>query len=139
MSSEGASPCFLLYYFLLHWSILSPLQYWFTNPLHAKSLTSPYLLKNPQVASFSHSWAIFHSLNIMQKSIFISLMMLFTKTVYLAVLLISIFFTVFIHTAVYILKSSCSIQNLNYSVSFNYNVHFAASCRIPFISQSKHF
>lgn len=49
------------------------------------------------------------------------------------------FVTALIHTAVYILKSSWSIQNLNHSIPFNYNVHFAASCRIPCISQSKHF
>ena len=62
ISSYGAWPCFLLYSFLLHSFILSPLQYWLMNPLQAKSLTSPYFLKKPHVVSFSHSWSIYHSL-----------------------------------------------------------------------------
>ena len=62
ISSDGAWPCFLLYSFLLHSFILSPLQYWLMNPLQAKSLTSPYFLKKPHVVSFSHSWSIYHSL-----------------------------------------------------------------------------
>ena len=72
ISSDGAWPCFLLYSFLLHSFILSPKQYWLMNPLQAKSLTSPYFLKKPHVVSFSHSWAIYHSLTFMQQPIFIS-------------------------------------------------------------------
>ena len=139
MSSEGASPCFLLYYFLLHWSILSPLQYWFINPLQAKSLTSPYFLKKPQVFSFSHSWVIFHSLNKMQRPIYISQMMLFSKKTYLAVLHRSIIcYSPYIKTAVYILKSNWSIQNLKHSIRLNYNVQSAVRYRGPSWAQQLH-
>ena len=70
ISSDGAWPCFLLYSFLLHSFILSPLQYWLMNPLQAKSLTSPYFLKKPHVVNFSHSWAIYHSLTFMLQHMF---------------------------------------------------------------------
>ena len=85
--------------------------------------------KKPTSCQFFTFPSHIHSFKIMQQPIYISLMMLFTKKTYQAVLLRSIFFTVLILTAVYNLISSWSIENFNHSIPLNYNVQSAVRCR----------
>lgn len=59
MSSDGGCPCCWRYSFLLHWSILDPLQYCWINPLQASAFAVSYFLKNPQVSNNSHACSIY--------------------------------------------------------------------------------